>query len=428
MTWRTRLRALLSREPGERERGATATILAVFLAGGVIMGLLAVSVDLGNLTYERRQVQNAADATSMALASACAANETNCNPENPDVKGLLGGNSHDAVSRYNGLPYAEGACVHGAGQPVGTVLPPCTVPGDVSDLGSCPPLPSGFDPLIPYVESYAATQTVGNGDKLFLPFSRVLAGGAAGDKGSSACARAAWGKPVGYSAALPITLSTCEWDAQVIDGAGFAPAPSGPTPGYGSAGQPVWPIAHEVAIALHSTGYADGCNWNSKDFPGGFGWLTGDDCSVEVAEGGWAQVDTGNNVPSDCSDWVDDLLYKTIDIPVFDCIVNSHGAPTGPPPTGPGTCDPENPGSGGANTWYHLAGWAKFYVSGVKLSGGPGGSEAPGSSLTCPGSGNSGRCLTGWYVTGALADAPDIAAPGGPATGDFGAYVVKPIG
>lgn len=430
MSWFGCMRQSLSRHLSDRERGAAATILATFLAGGVIMGMLAVSVDLGNLAYERRQVQNAADATSMALASTCAADEDNCDPQNAGVKSLLGANSHDAVSRYNALPYTKGACAHGPGLPVGTVLAPCTVAGDISVLGKCPPVPSGFNPLIPYVETYAATRTVGNGDKLFLPFSRVLAGGASGDKGSSACARAAWGKPVGYSASLPITFSSCEWKTQTADGTDYVEnGPVGAQPGYGSSNP--WPDpSREVVIKLHDpqTESSD-CTWNGKDTAGGFGWLDGDgDCEAEVTEDDWAHIDTGNNVPNDCKPKIADLHMTVIDLPVFDCIMASSTAPVGDPPTptpaNPHVCDPTQQQSSGNNTWYHLAGWAKFYVSGYYLSGS---ATSSGSVLsggtTCSGS---ERCISGWFLTGALSDAPDIAPPGG--DDDFGTYAVKPIG
>lgn len=420
-----RTRQFLSRHLGDRERGATATILATFLAGGVIMGMLAVSVDLGNLAYERRQVQNAADATSMALASKCAADEANCDPDNADVKSLLGANSHDDVSRFNTLPYAEGACAHGPGLPVGTVLAPCTVAGSVSELGKCPPVSSGLDPSIPYVETYVATDTIGNGDKLFLPFSRVLAGGAAGDKGSSACARAAWGKPVGYSASLPMTFSSCEWKTQTADGTDYVEnGPLGAQPGYGGANP--WPdVSKEVVIQLHDPGdESSDCDWNGKDTAGGFGWLDGDgDCEAKVTEDDWVHIDTGANVPQDCKDKLPALHQTVIEIPVFDCIVASSTAPSGPVPTTPaGVCDPTQPEANGNNTWYHLAGWAKFYVSGYSLPGKTAANVLPGG-YNCSGS---EKCLTGWFLTGALSAAPDIAPPGG--DDDFGTYVVKPIG
>lgn len=81
-------RLLLDRR--RRERGGVAVIVAVLLAGGVLIGMLALSVDVGQIMYERRQLQNGADATSLALAQRCAANEADCDPTN--VSSLLSAN------------------------------------------------------------------------------------------------------------------------------------------------------------------------------------------------------------------------------------------------------------------------------------------------------------------------------------------------
>jgi len=51
------------------ERGAVGTIIGVLLATGMVFGFLAISVDVGGLLWERRQLQNAADAAALAGAS-----------------------------------------------------------------------------------------------------------------------------------------------------------------------------------------------------------------------------------------------------------------------------------------------------------------------------------------------------------------------
>ncbi|KRE39436.1 hypothetical protein ASG73_03695 [Janibacter sp. Soil728] len=416
--------------PGaDRERGATATIVAILLSGGVIMGMLAVSVDLGNLTYERRQVQNGADATSMALAAECAGDKSlgqpACDPD--EVDDLLGANSRDGLSQYDARPgVPDGACARPGVAGTGS-LSKCPSTGAIDDLGECPPLPEWLtnQPAIPYVETYAATEVAGGGDKLFLPFSRVLAGGASGDAGTSACARAAWGQPANYSATVPLTFSSCEWWSQTSNGTNYVEdGPSGALPGYGGADQPAWPTGREVAIQLHDPGNeTEDCTWNGKDTAGGFGWLDekSDDCQAEVTDNGWAHTDTGNNVPQPCKDVLPTLWKTVIEIPVFDCIVDSKDEPASVP-TDPAACDPTQKQSSGNNTWYHIEGWAKFYVSGYTLPGATESSVMPGG-LTC---GSGGKCITGWFLTGQLSGSPDIAPPGSGT--DFGTYVVKPAG
>lgn len=189
------------------EQGGVAVIVAILFSGMVIIGMLAVSVDLGNLAYERRQVQNGADATSLALAQACATDVNTCKPNS--AADLLDPNARDATMQYDSRADAlQGACGRGTAAQVGST-PLChsaNSDAPVADLLECPPLPPwlrGAGLNIPYVETYSKTQTgTGTNDKLFLPFSRVLANGASGDKGTSACARAAWGMPKGYSATV----------------------------------------------------------------------------------------------------------------------------------------------------------------------------------------------------------------------------------
>ena len=54
------------------ERGAIAMMVTVLLASGVLLGCAALSVDVGNLSAERRQLQNGADAAALSAAQDCA--------------------------------------------------------------------------------------------------------------------------------------------------------------------------------------------------------------------------------------------------------------------------------------------------------------------------------------------------------------------
>src|SRR5947208_3628329 len=58
------------------DRGAVAGLVAVLLSTGVLLGMAALSVDVGQLYAERRQVQNGADAAALAVAVSCAASTT----------------------------------------------------------------------------------------------------------------------------------------------------------------------------------------------------------------------------------------------------------------------------------------------------------------------------------------------------------------
>jgi hypothetical protein len=287
---------------------------------------------------------------------------------------------------------------------------------------------AGSGATIPYVETYSQTETSGGTNILPKFFSQLILGGSA-DTTVTACARAAWGPPGSYSASIPLTISTCEWDEQTANGTDWVEEqPEGPKPGYGP-GQTDWPDSgREIVILLHDPGDDEqGCDWNGKDTAGGFGWVDSSDCSAMVTTNGWARIDTGADTPSDCKDILPGLVGTAISIPVFNCLVSSKDAPSGGIPTDPGACDPTTKASGGANSWYHIAGWAKFYISGYQFSGATQDSIMPGGHSSCsdaPGGGD--RCLFGWFLKGQLDDATSIVPPGSGT--DFGTYAVLPAG
>jgi hypothetical protein len=313
----------------------------------------------------------------------------------------------------------------------------------ITDLAQCPPLPDWLQTVdgqkIPYVETYSLTKS-DEANNTLLPsfFSQTLAGGSAGGASVRACARAAWGPAGGHTGSVPITLSTCEWlDATNADpstltnGQYYDKSPVGAWPGYGASN--AWPgTSWEVVIRLHDPqDESTDCVWNNKDTAGGFGYVSGSNCSATVTttnnQDYWAKIDPGNSVPQGCDTVIPGLLGKVVYLPVFDCLISSQGAPVGGIPTG-SNCDPTQQEANGTNSWYHVAGWAKFYLSGYRLGGNGGvvhSSILPNSANPGP-CDNSQRCISGWFLKGSLDDATSIVPPG---TGtDFGTFAVLPAG
>jgi Flp pilus assembly protein TadG len=435
---------------GSPERGAVSSIVAILFAGGVVFGLGALTVDVGSMMWERRQVQNGADAAATTLASACANAESNCRSNLPAIQQLDDSNASDGHSS------ADGVCGRfpSTYTPVGiaTLCASATSDASIGDLAKCPALPSwlksGAGASLPYVEVYTGTSTNGSSSPTLLPgaFSQAITG--SDNPHISACARATWGPPGGNKATVPITISTCEWQTYTSGGSTYVvDPPSGPSPGYGGPGQPAFPPAatwpntagHELVVMLHDTSVPT-CSYNGKDTAGGFGYLdpAASTCTtnIQTVNGSdyWARIDTGSSASPSCQAALASRWKTVIDLPVFDCLVKStSGVPSGG--IAGLTCTGASPGSGGAQTYYHIAGWAKFYLSGYKIGGGASTerasvvsgivpcSNAPGS----PGgsAGGSGRCLTGWFVQGTL-DSPGVDHTG---TGsDFGAYGVEMAG
>src|SRR4029453_14541876 len=88
---------------GSPERGAVSSIVAILFAGGVVFGLGALTVDVGSMMWERRQVQNGADAAAATLPSACANAESNCRSNLPAIQQLDDSNASDSHSSADGV-------------------------------------------------------------------------------------------------------------------------------------------------------------------------------------------------------------------------------------------------------------------------------------------------------------------------------------
>lgn len=411
----------------EAERGAVMTLVGVLLGGGALLGFAAISMDVGNMMWERRQLQNGADAAVFDLAFICGTapspSTTACTEVDAGTKSTLqqriNDNAEDDASSL--FDYCAG------GKALDTVqLSAC--PGeDLSTLRGCPAPPTPYsDPTkFSWVEVHSEVDASGS---TVLPYS--VAQLLTGDSGTSvgACARATWGTPIGASSTTPITISECEWDQASASGTNYAEPPvyNGSTAiGYGGAGQPALPTANEVVLLTQYTAdsVVNTCEtWNGHDAPGAFSYLgTGSGCNVDAEPPAWVKGDPGSSLPTGCSaPEFSQNLGKVVDIPVHYCMASVTGGatPTGEPPASSHPCGP-----GGGQAWYYIKGWAQFYVSGYKVGGSQAG-NIYGTSENC-GVGGSARCLRGWFTTGVIS-ADTVGSPGG--TGGFGAIAVVPAG
>jgi hypothetical protein len=190
-----------------------ATVVAILLAGGVLLGFLSLVVDVGRIYVEREELQTGADAAALAVAKACATASTACaTPE-----GLLDlaqtyadANSSDGVSKVSSV------CGRSAG-----ALPGCG--GPVGNLTDCLGQPKDG----PYVEVRVSTE-LPDGSLVLPPiFAQTMAGNAGFDGVSvGACARASWQTPAD-TPIVGLAISTCEWDSLTRGSTGV---PNDPTP------------------------------------------------------------------------------------------------------------------------------------------------------------------------------------------------------
>ncbi len=75
----------------------SARLVGVLLAMGVVFGFLAISVDVGGLLWERRQLQNAADAAALSLATECT-KPGSCTTTAGNLEAYANANSNDGLS------------------------------------------------------------------------------------------------------------------------------------------------------------------------------------------------------------------------------------------------------------------------------------------------------------------------------------------
>jgi len=223
----------------------------------------------------------------------------------------------------------------------------------------------------------ATTSTVSSdGAKIILPISGVNAT-------VRAVAAASWGGPSGGPAAFPITFSDCQFN---LSGA-------------------------VQLLQIHMTDAAHECGRGPSGLiiPGGFGWLNQDpgQCQATInlnAGGGMVGGDTGNNAPKNCDAVLNGWIAKInagkqviVLLPVYDGATGN-----------------------GANTIFHIRGFAAFQVLGWRFPGSSPNSfnntgNSP-SSLNC-----SGNCsgIIGKFIEFTTVDS--AFPPGGQ---DLGAHVI----
>lgn len=142
----------------------------------------------------------------------------------------------------------------------------------------------------------------------------------------TARATAEWGWPSG-GATLPLTFSWCA----------FYEA----TGGWDDEGKPL----SDAEAAIHMI--EKSCTPPAhNEVPGGFGWLTGINCSATVLAGNWVLTDPGNDGSTSCKDfdWTT-LQNKTVLVPIFDQFTGS-----------------------GSNAMYQIKGLAAFTITGYCFS------------------------------------------------------------
>jgi Flp pilus assembly protein TadG len=348
---------------GRDERGAIGVLIAVFIGGGVLLGMGALAIDVGRLYQNRAELQNGADAAALAVAKSCASGTC--------VTGLAGPIANANASNLTaGQAAVDLVCGTGS---LGA--------GCVSPLLACPANPAAGTN---YVDVRTSTGTPSG----LLPpiFARTLLGnGSYSGTNVKACAQAEWGPPATAST-VAFTISACEWDKATNQGVTFAPPPPYP---------PLPASSFDRVLKIHTTKSNTGCPTEpaGADAPGNFGWT--DDsgtCSVTISNNSYGG-NTGTSASQACKTALqNDQANKTlIFVPVYTKV------------TGTGT-----------NAVFTLKGFAAFVITGYHL---PGFSVSDwlNSKNDCKGS---DFCINGFFTQGLI---PSSGSIGGP---DLGATII----
>jgi hypothetical protein len=340
-----------------RDAGAASTIVAILLAGGVLMGMTALVVDVGRLYAEREQLQSGADSAAMTVAIDCAKHRAAC-----VVGGDIGGAelASDANARDGRSKVVE-LCGFDRGGPGGiSRLPACTIP-DAGNLADCIGTPP---PGVSFVQVRTHTEVAT--DNYVLPFSVAQTLASTGSGATvGACARVAYSPP---QTGLALTISRCEYE-RAIAASGEVAAPPWPPDPAASA---------EVALGVHGPVAVCGDGPPSGfNMPGGFGWLDpapGGGCTFALEADLEYGGETGTPPSTECKAQLAALRasHQVVVLPIYD---GERGT--------------------GANAEYHLYKLAAFVVTGYSLPGLKEESNVHPSFDPC---GGSDKCVYGYFL------------------------------
>lgn len=248
------------------EDGASAIVVAITVL--VLFGLGALVLDVGNLFWERRQLQNAADAGALAAAQDYAWG---------DGAAAAAASARHFTSENN----TRDAFVEGISQPTPTSVKVDTITGDAASAGV----------LRSFLASVIGTD----------------------EYHARATATAAWGA-MRSGRTLPVTISYCEW----LDAVYLAPGDASPNYSFSDEIVTLYLLDPQES-GPDCTGPA------GHQMPGGWGWLDpqGGNCEAVIDEFGWVDGNTGSSPPSPANhtgctaEFFAGLIGETVLVPIF---------------------------------------------------------------------------------------------------------------
>ena len=370
------------RRGGNSDDGVVAVIVTFFFGASVLVVLLALVIDIGAMQWERRQLQNGADAAVARAALDCVLNDGSTHICG-NLAAPIGVASLNAADRTETIT-ATDLC--GAGNPA---LTACTTAG--TGVHNCPTA------TMPPNYVRVTTSTWSAGGSRFLPqfFSSAIPG--FGPRTLSACSLAAWGAPAEVLSSVPFAIGAGCWQQQLSYAAaqGLPSYPTNPAySGVAGVGTSPEPSNYEMALALSGNAAGSGSNncTSTANINGGFGWLTPttngtDTCFLDFMYNQTTSNPGASLSQASCQDKMNALVNATPTsnnkytpayfnrisyIPIFD-------SATG--------------------TTYHVTGFAAFYMTGFQVPALGKNANPRNTSVACPAN---SVCIYGWFLKSSL--------------------------
>jgi Flp pilus assembly protein TadG len=367
----------LLRMLGRDERGGVAVIVAVLIGGGVLLGIGALVIDVGQIYQNRAELQSGAEAGALAVAGKCAAGACPAGAAQYTLATQYADANASALTGHQ----AQVTLV--CGHDPNAVLTGCTTGTTTSgsDLIDCPPSPSSGN----YVDVHSATQTP-SGTVLPPVFGRMLLGNR-GYSGTTvaACAQAEWGAPTSADT-IAFTISACSWYVYTNNGTSFASPPPYPPNTVPPASDDH--ILYEHGSPNSTTGGCPEDNSSGADGPGNFGETTptvSGGCTTLISNGTYGGDSGQSNLHNCATTLAADQANKTlVFMPVYSSVTGS-----------------------GANLTFTLLGFAAFVITGYHITGSVKASDWLNPANNCTGN---KFCINGYFTQGLI---PSASGPGG---------------
>jgi Flp pilus assembly protein TadG len=228
----------------DEERGAYAVLFSILLGSGLLLSLVLLAFDSGNITLQRSKIQNVAQSSALSIARDCALLPNTCAGDSLQSAQTL------AVSNALFPETIDRICGYG----VGTELVSCTssltstIGTENSTDSNCRNVSSNT----PYVrvDTKAILKDKTGTKQSFL--ESLFSNGKFDIRG---CAQATWGKATSTSVYLPFAYSYCDWLASstISSGAIQGPIFEGDKPNQTCSQPPKTAITGWLGIDLTNT-------------------------------------------------------------------------------------------------------------------------------------------------------------------------------